>query len=90
MYKKNQGQRNLIVYTLILAVFIIGLPIVVCYSTMEYSHESEKRLVRDNERLRRQVEDLKREVYHLREYNTINEKTIVDLLKSKKYCKCSQ
>lgn len=90
MYKKNQGQRNLIVYTLILAVFIVGLPIAVFHSTMEYSHESDKQLVRDNERLKRQVEDLKREVYHLREYNTINEKTIVDLLKSKKYCKCSQ
>ena len=90
MYKKNQGQRNLIVYTLILAVFTVGLPIAVFYSTMKYSHEADKQLVRDNERLRRQVEDLKREVYHLREYNTINEKTIVDLLKSKKYCKCSQ
>jgi len=90
MYKKNQGQRNLIVYTLILAVFMVGLPIVVFYSTMEYSHEADKQMVRDNERLKRQVEDLKREVYHLREYNTINEKTIVDLLKSKKYCKCSQ
>lgn len=90
MYKKNQGRQNLIVYTLILAVFIVGLPIVVSYSTLEYSHESEKRLVRDNERLRRQVEDLKREVSHLREYNTANEKTIDDLLKSKKYCKCSQ
>ena len=89
MNKKNQGRRNLIVYTLILAMFTVGLPVVVFYSTIEYSQEPTKRLMKDNERLKRQVDDLKREIYRLHDHIAVNEKTIVDLLKSRKYCKCS-
>ena len=89
MNRKNQGRRNLIVYTLILAVFTVGLPIVVFYSTIEYSQAPTQRLMKDNERLKRQVNDLKQEIYRLHDHIALNEKTIIDLLKIRKYCKCS-